>query len=76
MTIILLTMFSALAVSAVAAYFSVIGLMAIFASAPIPIAVMGASLELAKLVTASWIYRNWKEAPGYLKYYFIIAVVI
>ena len=42
MTIILLTMFSALAVSAVAAYFSVIGLMAIFASAPIPIAVMGA----------------------------------
>ena len=73
---ILLTLFSALMVSAVAAYFSIAGLVAIFASAPVPIATMGITLEIAKLVTASWIYRNWEVAPRLLKYYFIIATVI
>ena len=76
MILIFLTLLSALAVSAVAAYFSIAGLVAIFASAPVPIATMGITLEVAKLVTASWIYRNWEVAPRLLKYYFVIATVI
>lgn len=66
----------AIALSAVAAYYSIIGLTAIFAAAAIPVAVMGGTLEVTKLVTASWLYRNWKTGPKLLKAYFISAVVI
>jgi hypothetical protein len=72
----LMTLACALAVSGIAAYYSVIGLIAIFASAPISIAIMGASLEASKLVVASWLYKNWKDAPKLLKYYFTGAIVI
>jgi hypothetical protein len=67
---------SAFAVSACAAWFSVAGLISIFSSAPLATGLMGGSLELAKLVAASWIYRNWSTAPGILRYYFTAAVVI
>lgn len=72
----LLTLLTALAISAVAAYFSIVGLVAIFSSAPIAIAIMGSVLEAAKLVTASWLYRFWEVAPRTIKYYFTVAVVI
>lgn len=72
----ILTLASALALSSIAAYYSVVGLIAIFAAAPIPIAIMGGSLEAAKLVVASWLYKNWNNAPRLLKYYFTTAVVI
>ena len=71
-----ITLLTAVALSAVAAYFSVIGLIAIFAAAPLSIAVMGGVLEAAKLVTASWLYRNWTVAPRTIKYYFTVAVVV
>ena len=71
-----LTLFTALAISAVAAYYSIIGLIAIFSAAVIPIAVMGVVLELGKLVTASWLYHYWKKVPRLLKTYLISAVVI
>lgn len=76
MIIIIVTFLTALALSVIAAYFSVIGLMAIFAAASIPIAVMGAALEAAKVVAASWVYRNWKTAPRILKYYLVASVVV
>lgn len=65
-----------LTLSAVAAYYSVMGLIAIFSTAVIPIAIMGSVLEASKLVSASWLYRNWKTAPALLKYYFTTAVVV
>lgn len=71
--ILLLTAFT---LSGIAAYYSIIGLIAIFSGAPLPVAVMGASLEVAKLVTASWLYRNWNDSPRWMKYYFFVAVVI
>ena len=71
-----LTLFTALAISAVAAYYSIIGVIAIFSAAVIPIAVMGGVLELGKLVTASWLYHYWKKVPKLLKTYLISAVVI
>lgn len=76
MILFLLTLLTAIALSGVAAYFSIVGLIAIFAAAPIPIAVMGSSLEVAKLVAASWVYRNWAVAPLVIKYYFTAAVLI
>jgi hypothetical protein len=71
-----ITLLTALLLSAVAAYFSIAGLMAIFSSAVIPIAVMGGTLELAKIVTASWLYRNWKTAPLLFRYYLVSSTII
>ena len=76
MFFVILMLLGALSVSAVAAYYSIIGLIAIFAASPGPIAIMGASLEVAKLITASWLYKNWDNAPRIMKYYFTLAVVI
>ena len=67
---------SALSLSAIAAFYSIAGLTAIFAAAVIPIIVMGSILEISKLAVASWLYRNWNEVPPLLKSYFSIAVVI
>ena len=72
----LVTLFVALSISAVAAYYSIVGLMAIFSAAAFSIAVMGVVLEIGKLVTASWLYQNWKTVPKVLKYYLTSAVVI
>lgn len=71
-----LALIVAIAVSAIAAYYSIVGLVAIFAAAVIPVAIMGSALEVAKLVTVSWLYQNWKIAPKLLKYYLSTAVVI
>ena len=72
----LVTLIVALSISAVAAYYSIVGLMAIFSAAAFSIAVMGVVLEIGKLVTASWLYQNWKTVPKVLKYYLTSAVVI
>lgn len=72
----LLTMFVALSISAVAAYYSIVGLMAIFAAAQIPIAIMGGVLEVGKLIVASWTFRNWKTSPIVIKIYFIFAICV
>ena len=71
-----LTLFIAIAISAVAAWYSIVGLMAIFSAAAIPIAIMGGVLEVGKLVTASWLYQNWKKIPKTLKVYLTSAVII
>jgi hypothetical protein len=52
------------------------GLIAIFSTAVIPIAIMGGVLEVSKLVSASWLYRNWNEIPKLLKTYFTTAVIV
>ena len=66
----------ALSLSAIAAYYAVMGLIAIFAAAVVPIAIMGSLLELSKLTVASWLYQNWKQIPKLLKSYFTIALVV
>jgi flagellar basal body-associated protein FliL len=67
---------TALALSACAAYYSIMGLVAIFAAAATPIFIMGTLLETSKLVVASWIYRNWKEVPVLMKTYFTVSLII
>jgi len=76
MFLIILALLCALTISGVAIFYSVIGLGAIFAAAKIPIYVMGGVLEIAKLVTASWLYQNWKNIPFLLKTYLTTAVGI
>jgi len=76
MIIVILTLLNAIFLSAVAAYYSVIGLAAIFPGSFWPVVLMGSVLESAKLITASWLYRNWKTAPKILKYYLTSAVAI
>ncbi|MAV94427.1 MAG: hypothetical protein CMA31_01915 [Euryarchaeota archaeon] len=76
MFLAILTFLSALTISAVAIYYSVAGLAAIFAAAVIPIIIMGVSLEIGKLVTAVWLHRNWNRAVWWLKTYLAVAVVV
>jgi len=72
----LLTLVMALAISGVAAWYSIAGLIAIFSGATTAIIIMGGVLEAGKLVTASWLYRNWKQVPFLLKSYLTSAVVV
>jgi len=72
----IMTMLTALTISAVAIYYSVAGLVAIFAAAALPIMIMGGTLEVAKLVTAVWLHRYWKKATWWLKTYLTTAVVV
>ena len=66
----------ALAISGIAAWYSIVGLAAIFSGAQLPVIIMGGVLEVGKLVTASWLYQNWKKVPFLLKSYLTIAVVV
>jgi len=72
----LLVMITALSISAVAIYYSVSGLVAIFAAAAIPIIIMGSVLEIGKLVTAVWLHWYWSKAKWWLKTYLSIATIV
>ncbi len=72
----ILTLLSALSISGVAIFYSVIGLATIFPGAFWPVIIMGSVLEIGKLITASWVYRNWKFTPLLLKTYLTIAVIV
>ena len=76
MILAILVMLTALSISAVAIYYSIAGLVAIFAAAAIPIMIMGGVLEVGKLVTAVWLHRYWKQATWWLKSYLTVAVVV
>jgi hypothetical protein len=73
---VILPFLTAIALSGIAAYYSVIGLAQIFPGSYWPIIIMGSVLEAAKLVTVSWVYNNWKTTFSALKVYFLIAVVL
>ena len=70
------TILVALIISGVAAYYSIIGLVAIFAAAAIPIIIMGAALEVGKLTTAVWLHTFWDRAHWGMKYYLSFALVV
>jgi len=71
-----LALITALVLSGIAAWYSVLGLTAIFAAAVIPIIIMGASLELAKVVTTVWLHRYWDKCRTLMKVYLAGAVVV
>lgn len=72
----ILALVSSIAIAGIAAWYSIIGLMAIFAASAVPIAIMGGVLEVGKLVTASWLYQNWKTTPLMMKSYLTASVVV
>lgn len=76
MIFLIILFLSALFISGIAAWFSIAGLMAIFPGAAFSIALMGAALEVGKLVSASWLYRFWDKANILMKTYFTTAVVV
>ena len=70
------TLFVALVISAVAAYYSIIGLVAIFSAAMLPIIIMGVALEAGKLTSAVWLHTFWDRAHWSMKYYLSFALIV
>ncbi len=66
----------ALSLSTIAAWYSIIGLTAIFAGAVIPIIIMGSALELAKITTTVWLRKYWHRCGILYKMYLVPAVVL
>ena len=62
-------------ISAIAAYYSVVGLTAIFAAAVIPVMIMGGALEAGKIVATVWLHNNWRRAGIWFKLYLVPAIV-
>lgn len=73
---VLLPFLTAIALSGIAAFYSVIGLAQIFPGSFWPIILMGVILEIAKLVTVSWLYNNWHDTVRIMRYYFLIAIIL
>ena len=67
---------SAVCVSTLGAYFSIIGLGALFSGAVIAVWMMAAALELSKFILAAYIHERWKDISGAFKYYLIFAIVV
>jgi hypothetical protein len=74
--VVYLTLLSGLALSAVAVYYSVSGLTAIFAAAVVPIIIMGITLEVSKIVATVWLKQNWDIAPLSIKAYLCAAIAL
>jgi hypothetical protein len=72
----ILVLITALAISSVAIWYSVAGLVAIFSAAAVPIIIMGVVLEVGKLVTAVWLHNYWSRATWWLKTYLSAAVLV
>ena len=70
-----LTLLVALSLSSVAAWYSIIGLTAIFAGAVIPVIIMGGILEVGKITTTVWLRKYWHRAGWLLKLYLVPAVI-
>lgn len=76
MFVSLLMLICALLLSSIAGFYSVIGMTAIFAASFIPVLLMTGGLEAAKVITASWLYNNWRKTPMLLRAYLTAAVVV
>ena len=76
MFLALLILIVALSLSGIAAYYSIIGLAAIFAAAVIPIIIMGGILEIAKLTVTVWLHQHWNRAKFLMKAYLVSAVAV
>lgn len=70
------TLFVALLIEVVGAYYSITGLAAIFSGAVIPILIMGGVLEVGKVTAAVWLKNNWERASLTFKLYLLPAVIL
>ncbi|NBR24327.1 MAG: hypothetical protein EBU08_11270, partial [Micrococcales bacterium] len=72
----ILALISGIAISVMSAFYSIVGLAAIFSGATTAIYLMGTTLEIGKVVTASYLHRNWSNIPVLMRAYFVSAVVV
>jgi hypothetical protein len=72
----ILTLSTALILSLSAAYYSILGLTAVFAAAFWPIVILGSSLEIGKIVSTLWLHKYWHRAEMQYKVYLCTAVAI
>ena len=70
------TLISALSISLIAAYFSIIGLATIFPGSMYAVIAMGSVLEVGKIIASIWLHRNWKTAPRLIKFYLFSAILV
>ena len=70
-----LTLITALTLSTIAAWYSILGLTAIFAAAVIPIIIMGSALEISKVVTTVWLHKYWSKVKWTMRVYLVAAVI-
>lgn len=71
-----ITYLTAICLSGIAEYFSIIGLATIFVGAFWPVVLMGSTLAVAKLVATTWLYRNWNTCGKLIRYYLTSAVIV
>lgn len=76
MLVAYLSLISGLLISAVAIYYSVEGLVAIYPAMAMPVIIMGVAIELGKLSLTVWLKQNWDRAPAFLKAYMLPAVAV
>ena len=70
------TLVSALSISCIAAYFSIIGLATIFPGSITAVIVMGSVLEIGKIIAALWLHKNWSIAPKAIKGYLLFSIFV
>lgn len=70
------TLISALSISIIAAYFSIIGLATIFPGSIYAVIAMGSVLEIGKIIASIWLHKNWKSAPRMIKFYLFSAILV
>lgn len=68
-------LFISVIISAIAAWYSVVGLTAIFAAAVVPVMIMGGALEAGKIVATVWLHNNWKRVGIWFKLYLVPAII-
>jgi hypothetical protein len=68
-------LFISVIISAIAAWYSVVGLTAIFAAAVVPVMIMGGALEAGKIVATVWLHNNWKRVGTAFKLYLVPAII-
>ena len=76
MFLALLIFVTAISISAIAAWYSIAGLIAVFSAAVMPVIIMGGALETGKIVATVWLHQNWKRAPRMFKWYLIPAIAV
>jgi hypothetical protein len=70
------TLFVALTLSSIAAWYSIVGLTAIFAAAVVPVIIMGGALEVAKITATVWLHQYWDQARWLMRLYLTSSVII
>ena len=76
MFLALLIFVTAISISAIAAWYSIAGLIAVFSAAVMPVIIMGGALETGKIVATVWLHQNWERAPRMFKWYLIPAIAV